>query len=81
MLHHITNQGLNLSPLHQKLGVLAAGPPGMSPVLFILYYIVGKTPLGPHSYESQKSNRVSLISDLLELIATLTCSLHSQCTL
>ena len=45
MLHHITNQGLNLSPLHQKLGVLAAGPPGMSPVLFILYYIVGKTPL------------------------------------
>ena len=46
MLHHITNQGLNPSPLHQKLGVLAAGPPGMSPVLFILYYIVGKTPLG-----------------------------------
>ena len=46
MLHHVTNHGLNPSPLHRKLRVLTAGPPGMSPVLFILYYTVGKTPLG-----------------------------------
>ena len=29
--------GIEQSPVHQKLRVLTAGPPGMSPVLFILY--------------------------------------------
>ena len=52
----------------------------VSSVVHSLLYSWKRSPR-PHRYEGQNSSLVILISELRLLIATLTCSLHSQWSL